>query len=207
MKITLSRETRNVIPGLIITFREGDATIAIAGGATSIVRGPIRDWLMAHLEAHGERDAEYSPSASGARLLVDDDGQPKQLDVIGWPPQLTPAPPAEQPPIGGPPPVTPPADVPRAPQSVDDWRAAIAAAAETSIPPLPPVGADEDVATYAARALSPLGLTAAAVAKSGGLTSLIPEPHHPSWDPIIQAVGGRPPRHDDSPPATTTTGQ
>jgi len=192
MKLTTSREPRGALPAPILSFPEGDALIIINEGTTSIVRGPVRAWIQAHLDPQGAYDATYVPAVGGAEISLDQELGGGIVHIQGWPPVTPPTAgdPPLAPPIGPPPPSTPPADIPRPPETVDDWRRAISLAEAITVPPLPPVEPEETVATYAARALGPLGLTLAAVAKSGGLAALVPTPHDMSWDPILAAAGG-----------------
>lgn len=178
MKIKLARESRGALPGdsPLYLMEEGGAAILSLNNETSILRGDLKNWVLAHLVDKGETTGKLEPSINGG-VITTEEGEIITLE--GWP--LREGKPEAQVPVP---------DLPRPPTTLEDWRAAIAAAAPFSDPGLMAVSENETPSAYAARVLAPMGLTLAAVLAGRALgPDQLRHATGPEWDTILTAAG------------------
>lgn len=191
-KITTVREARGAIPNNPITYmvRDGDTLILSRGGETSILRGAIAKWVEAHMLRTGDVSGSLTTTPTGAVIKGDD----FEAHLEGWPPRSspptsTPPPASEQP---APAATVPTPDVPRAPETVEDWRHAIANATAEPIPEIGAAAPGETLAEYSTRVLAPLGLVVAQLGHHPSvLERIVNQEHDASWNAFLEAAGVR----------------
>lgn len=192
-KVRQVRESRDAIPrqGKMYLVKVDDATILANGTDVSVLRGPLADWVSAHMIDVGEATAEVTPADGGGYNVTGDDFT---IAVAPWPKPAAPEPAALEPaPVVPPAPILPLPDMPRPPTTEEDWRLAISNSQEKTLPILAPAEVNETVAAYSARVLSGEGLTLAEVARDKvKLAAIAVNARDPSWAPVLAAAGVSP---------------
>jgi hypothetical protein len=175
-------------------FQYAGHTVITVNGVPSILKGGLLDWVESHARTDASEDAETEVTPAG--LTVRTATATIEVPLLAEHPAPAPSvpnpvvpAPAEVPPA---PPTVPDPTLPPTPMTAADWVAAAATALDKGITALPPINDQEELPSYAARALSPVGMTVAEALKNGDFGRLFASAPtaalSPTWAPLIEAA-------------------
>jgi hypothetical protein len=194
VKLSRVREAHNSLGGdaPLYTFVVDGTYVLVDGGDITTATGRLRNWLAAHMVVTDTEEGKLSTTGD-AIIITGESGV--QLTIPREPTAELPLKP-ETPVAADAPPTLPEPDLPRVPDNAEEWRTRIASAASRQVPQLPPVEEDESVAAYSDRALVPLSLTIAEVAKEKTALEAALAPLYSgakrieaTWLPVIEGGG------------------